>query len=59
MFSSYKVSFYKKKSQNVLVQVNFYIILMEIEDIFSGLFFFAFGIFHFCLLRLASIDIPV
>lgn len=39
MFSSYKVSFYKKMSQNVSVQVNFYIIVMEIEDSF---FFLAF-----------------
>lgn len=44
MFSSYKVSFYKKMSQNVSVQVNFYIILVEIED---SLFFFAFLNFSF------------
>lgn len=44
MFSSYKVSFYKKMSQNVSVQVNFYIIVVEIEDSF---FFFGFLNFSF------------
>lgn len=59
MFSSYKVSFYKKMSQNVSVQVNFYIIVMEIEDsFFFGFLNFSFlssetGFTrHFCLIVL-------
>lgn len=59
MFSSYKVSFYKKMSQNVSVQVNFYIIVVEIEDsFFFGFLNFSFlssetgFIRHFCLILL-------